>query len=716
MAKRWLIVAACVPAVVVAGAVVAALAFDPNGQKDRVAAAVQRATGRTLTIAGPIRLAWGLTPTLEAEDVSFANMPGGTRPQMAAVARAEARVRLLPLLTGQVELASVTLVRPDILLETDAGGHGNWQFERAPPAATAGPSTGRRSPPPLLDSLRIEAGRLTWHDGVTGRTVVADVPHATLDAGSGPAQLVAEAQAAGVAIKLDATLGTAAQLTGAAPGPWPIRMNAAVGDATLALEGMADPAARTLQGRLEASVPDLRRLGEVLGRPGLPPLRAIRLAATVPAGGTTPQDVTLQVGASDLGGVLPGATLNRLALTWPAGQAARLEADGALGPAPWRLTAGMVPAGQGVALRGLSLASPLGDLAGDLAVTAAPRWAVRGTVVSTRIDADAIRALRPAAAPAAPVAPPVPAAAPAPATNGAVFSDVALPWARLRLADADLQADVGTLRLFGTELRTVSGHLALADGVLRLGPASFVPPEGRVDLTASLDARADAPPVAVALRAGAFALGPLLQAFGLPGGSDGSAEIDLALHAAGASPHALAATLDGHAGLALVDGEIANAALILLLGDVLRSAGAAGLDPGGRSHVRCVALRADASSGQVTLAALKLDTARLSLDGGGGVNLGDETWALHLRPLLRLGGAGVSAPVRVTGPLRAPAVALDPAAGTGRVGVVIGGLAGAPDTCAAELAAARDGRAGPLPVADAGKPARPADLLRGLLR
>ena len=69
----------------------------------------------------------------------------------------------------------------------------------------------------------------------------------------------------------------------------------------------------------------------------------------------------------------------------------------------------------------------------------------------------------------------------------------------------------------------------------------------------------------------------------------------MALHAAGSVPHALAASLDGHAGLALVDGEVSNAALIAVaLGDVLRQAGGWGWTPAGRSHVRCLAVRANA--------------------------------------------------------------------------------------------------------------------------
>ena len=224
------------------------------------------------------------------------------------------------------------------------------------------------------------------------------------------------------------------------------------------------------------------------------------------------------------------------------------------------------------------------------------------------------------------------------------------------------------------------------------------------------------PPVVLNLRSGQFALDPLVQAFGLPGGSDANAELDVALHAAGATPHALMASLDGHAGIALVDGDVSNAALSAVLGEVMRSSGAR-LDPNGRSHVRCLAVRADATAGQVRLTALKLDTSRLLLEGSGTVNLADETLALRLRPLLRLGGAGVSAPIRLDGSLRHPVVALDPGVGTGRVGVVIGGLAGPAESCTPELTAARDGRPGPLPAeVAAAKPAKPADLLRSFLR
>ncbi len=708
-ARRVILVGA---AVALLGVGALAASFDPDSQRGRITEAVRRATGRQLSIAGPLRVRWGLAPALEAEDVSLANMAGGSRPQMAVAARVEARLRLLGLLSGHVEIASVTLVRPDILIETDAEGRGNWLFDR--PAVSGGaPSSG--GGPRLatrLDSLRVENGRLAWHDGRSGQTIVADVPHASFDLAGSTTHLQALAQVNGAAITADAALGSWGQVTGAIPGAWPVKLKAAAEGATVSLDGAADVAARSLTGRVKAAIPDLAQLGALLQRLSWPALHDVRFAATLPASGL-PQDVSLQVGPSDLGAWLPGATLGSLSLLWPLGQPAKLAAEGAVAGGPWHITSGLSPAEQGMTLRGLSVSSPLGDAAGDLAVATTPWPAVRGALVSARLDADALRRLArpPAASPAPAVAP----APPPPAVPARVFSDAPLPWGVLRRADADLQLTIGTLRLGSTDYHAVAGHLALLDGVLRLDPVSLQAPEGRLDLSASVDARPAAPPVVLNLRSAGFALDPLLQALGLPGGSDGAAQLDVAVRAAGSTPHALASSLDGHAGIALVDGNVSNAALAAALGDALRSAGI-GLDPGGRSRVRCLAVRANAQGGQVSVAALKLDASRLTVEGGGTLDLADETMALRLRPLLRLGSAGVSAPMRVDGSLRHPAVVLDNAGSNGRAGVVIGGLAGPADDCAAELSAARDGRPGPLPAEITVKAVKPADLLRSFLR
>jgi uncharacterized protein involved in outer membrane biogenesis len=719
--RRWLRFGTIGVSVTVAAAVVGlglfAVTFDPNTQKDRIIEAVRRATGRELVLAGPLRLSLGWAPTIEAEDAAFANRAGGSRPQMATVARLQASVALLPLLSRRVEVESVTLDRPDILLETDAQGVGNWQFEH--PAAASGPaspSVHRPRAVVALHRLVVENGRVTWRNGATGRMTAVDVPHATLVLGTGDDHLVADAQTSGQSLHLDAVVVP----NGA--GPWPAKLTLDGGGAHLALDGaVALPLSdRSYQGRVDATIPDLAAAASLLRLPPAPPLHDVRLRLVL-GDDLTPHDVSLHVGASDLAAFMPGATLTQLDMSVPAaGQPGRLSAEGALPGGPWQLTGGIVPTRQSLAMRALNLATPGGDLAGDVAVIEGERWALRGTLVSQRLDLDWLRSLTPAipraASPAnattpAPTTPATPAPTPVPPR---VFSDTPLPWARLRAADADLQLSVGTLHVGGADVRGVAGHFALRDGVLRLDPLVVQGPEGRIDGSLGLDASQPEPPVSLALRSAGFAVDALLRAAGLPGGSEGPSEMDVALHSAGSSPHALASQVDGHVGLAMVDGNVSNAALSAVLGDLVPSA-AGRLDPAGHSGVRCLALRLDAKAGQVTVAALKLDTSRLDLEGSGTFDLANETLALRLRPTVRVGGAGVLAPVRAEGGLRHPAVAMDSQGVEGRAGIVIGGP-GAPDNCGAALTIARDGHPGRLPATITAKAVKPADLLRSLLR
>ena len=304
-----------------------------------------------------------------------------------------------------------------------------------------------------------------------------------------------------------------------------------------------------------------------------------------------------------------------------------------------------------------------------------------------------------------------------PAPPDRVIPDTKLPFAALRGQDADLQLNLAEAVWHGQSYHAVQAHAVLQDGRLTLDPASMAVGSGTVKAQLAADGAAQPPTVSMNVEAPGLPAGPALALVGGPDSTTGSLDLRAQLRGKGDTLRALAATLDGHAGLALVNGEIDNHWLEGVLSDALRAANLP-VDAGGTSKVRCAAIRAEASAGRVQFRALTLDTSRLKLDGSGEINLGDETLDLHLRPQLRLGTA-LSVPVRVRGTLRAPKVALDPGAiAPGRVGIVIGGAAPA-DTCGPALALARDGQAGPVPPApepQANRGMKPADLLRSFLR
>ena len=106
-----------------------------------LSAAAQSATGRELAVDGPFSLQFGTRINLVAQNLRFANAEWGSREQMVSAERLFIEVSLLPLLKGVVDL-SVEIDNPDILLEANEQGTGNWAFAPSGsevPQAEAGP-------------------------------------------------------------------------------------------------------------------------------------------------------------------------------------------------------------------------------------------------------------------------------------------------------------------------------------------------------------------------------------------------------------------------------------------------------------------------------------------------------------------------------------------------------------------------------------------------
>jgi uncharacterized protein involved in outer membrane biogenesis len=105
---------------------------------------VREATGRELTIAGPVRLGFFPKIAVSAEQVSLSNAAWAKNPQMASLEKVALEISLLPLLSGRIEVNSIQLAGLTLNLETNAKGDGNWRMEgiASPDGTTASPSTG----------------------------------------------------------------------------------------------------------------------------------------------------------------------------------------------------------------------------------------------------------------------------------------------------------------------------------------------------------------------------------------------------------------------------------------------------------------------------------------------------------------------------------------------------------------------------------------------
>jgi len=176
---------AAVVALLLVGAAIAIKTLDPNRFVAPLAARVKAATGRELSVHGPIEYKLSLTPKVVLPDVAFENAPWSKTRQMLTAKRVEAQVALLPLLSRRFDVIEFILVEPVITLETDASGRGNWEF--GPPATNTGASssTASTSANPTafgIGNFEIRQGTLTYRDGGSGKLTSASIERMSMRA------------------------------------------------------------------------------------------------------------------------------------------------------------------------------------------------------------------------------------------------------------------------------------------------------------------------------------------------------------------------------------------------------------------------------------------------------------------------------------------------------------------------------------------------------
>lgn len=162
----------------VAGAAIFISQVDPNEYRGTIADLVEGATGRKLQVGGDLRIKWLPLPSLEANDVTFANAPWASQPDMVRVKRLRADVALLPLLKGRILIRSFNAIEPEVFLETNAEGRGNWEFADEG-AAVAETGADSRAPSQRMDivvgKVRIENASLDYLDGKSASKTILKV-------------------------------------------------------------------------------------------------------------------------------------------------------------------------------------------------------------------------------------------------------------------------------------------------------------------------------------------------------------------------------------------------------------------------------------------------------------------------------------------------------------------------------------------------------------
>lgn len=236
-------VAACLAGVPVAAVVLVMIvlgSMDFSRYKGMVVEAVRTATGRELTIAGEVDLSFGFTPSLVVDRITLTNAPWGTRPEMLTVGRVEVKVALLPLLAGRLAVRRLVLVEPDILLETDGSGVGNWVFPQ---------SAGSRGDLPEVNRVEIRQGVFRYRDGKSGRTTLLALERLEAGAAGLDSPIAMELHGAWNEAPVEARASLGSLRSATAGEPFPLSLVATAGGAAIKIDGTVSGAAGDTAGK-----------------------------------------------------------------------------------------------------------------------------------------------------------------------------------------------------------------------------------------------------------------------------------------------------------------------------------------------------------------------------------------------------------------------------------------------------------------------------------
>lgn len=424
--------------------------IDWNDYKQEARDLVREATGRDLVIGGDITLTVLPAPALSAQDVRLSNAPGASEPDLAALRELEVRIKFAPLLGGHVQVESVRLIEPRIVLERLADGRFNWEFESERTSAATDPAPGAPDAPAddgtaglgvSLDSFEIVDGSVVYRDQTTGTEekltgIDAEIKAASLQ---GPFEIAGTLTARGTPLTLAASSSRAVH---GRTLPFSMTLGLQDDTAAVAVTGTllnleADP---SVKAKVEASGGRLstlaRRFGGMTGDlPGLlgQPFEAVG-SVEASAAGIAAEDITLSLGPLGADGSVAasfgeGTSIDaRLAVS-------RIDLDAVLALAP------------------------------DRPQTPTPKASQNGSTTSVPVPRPAAQDTSPE--PAAPIALPKDVNATVEVTLDALtFRNGLVRQGRLSasLSDGDLTIDQVSAQLPGSSEATLFGFVGLPDG------------------------------------------------------------------------------------------------------------------------------------------------------------------------------------------------------------------------------------------------------------
>lgn len=606
-------IAGIVVAVLVVVFVIFIATFDIGKYKSVIQDQAKAATGREVVI-GDIRMSASLTPAVTLIDVTVANAPWGTRPQMVILKSAVAHLELIPLISGRVNIASITAEDPDLWLETDRQGKGNWEFTSAAPAPAAPQGSAQGNESSLnLGAMNAKGLKLNYKDAKTGKT--ATVGAKSLDVKfDGPLSGM-------VITKVDLVDGVIALQDGKTS------TTATIGKFTMDAKGKISDLGIT---NIDLSDTKVAYTGEGA------PVNAVFDKLSLDKDGAL--QISGKVNGEDMkgkGSLAPVAVL--VALNKPFPVKLSLDAMGFKAET-------------------------------DLQVTVVNnRPQLKGTVNIPEFTLSAAAQGKSG-----------PAKGGAGAASSQIFPETPLPWDELKGGDADVKLSLGKVTMAGGMVATnVVLPINLAGGKLAVAPFSLGFAGGTLtgDLHAnaadkSVALKVDgkgftAEGIAKEMKKGDMITG-------------GPVDLQLNVRGSGNSMHAVAGSLDGSFVAGMGEGKIRRGALNMVGADVLTQVASAINPMASKNEytmAKCAVVNLAIANGVATTNnGIAFVSDELQVQSSGTINLGTERVDLNVRPKAR-GGIGVglgnlAQAVKIQGSLARPGVGIDKAGAARTLGTL----------------------------------------------
>lgn len=207
---RWIVRLIGLVVILVLVAVAAIFLIPTERIANLAARQFEAATGRALTISGSVSPT--IWPSLGAriDGVTLANMAGSDAGPMLVAQSVDVGVGLSALIGGDLAVQRFEVNQPQIILERDASGRGNWVFDGLGAADADPVQTSGGMPAISLDRAVITGASLRYIDHAAGTDITIDGVDIdlTMPDAAGPANLSMTAQRGGQQGRIEASVGS----------------------------------------------------------------------------------------------------------------------------------------------------------------------------------------------------------------------------------------------------------------------------------------------------------------------------------------------------------------------------------------------------------------------------------------------------------------------------------------------------------------------------